>query len=243
MDTCALPAMDLHKSLQAARNNALWCDAVCRAHDTPGVWTDGVWFNRHAVPRFYPNAVTLRPDQGHALGAVLDQLPAHCAIKDSFHDLSLADAGFHVLFKACWLWRSAAGPALASMHPGMRWERVSSEEQLNRWEEAWGGTVDAAQERIFLQALLADRNIAFLAAWQDEQIRAGVIANQGGGVVGLSNLFARDCDAAAAWAGAVMAIGTLFPVQGVVGYESGDDLALAQSAGFGPIGFLRAWVR
>jgi hypothetical protein len=233
--------------LHAARNNALWCDAVCRARGTPGVWTDAVWFNRHAVPRLYPNAVTLRPDQGHALGAVLDQLPAHCAIKDSFHDLCLGDAGFDVLFEACWLWRSAASPALASMHPGMCWERVSSEEQLTRWEEAWGGipssSADAAPERIFLPALLADRNIAFLAIWRGEQIRAGVIANQGGGVVGLSNLFARDYDATAAWAGAVMAIRTLFPAHDMVDYESGDDLDLARSTGFEPISSLRVWVR
>jgi len=44
---------------RAARNNAVWCDTVCHAHGIPGGFHDALWFNRHPVPRFYPNAVTL----------------------------------------------------------------------------------------------------------------------------------------------------------------------------------------
>ena len=239
--------MGLHRVQQAARNNALWCDAVCQVHGTLGVWTDALWFNRGMAPRFYPNAITLRPNQGNALGAVLDQLPIHCAVKDSFNDLSLGNAGFQVLFEASWLWRAAAAviPPVAALD--MRWMRVSDEEQLTRWELAWGGISAVPgytlSERIFLPALLADPNIAFLAAWQGEQLRAGVIANQGAGVVGLSNLFAHDGDAAVTWAGAVAAIAAQFPGRDTVGYERGDDLALAQLSGFESIGPLRVWAR
>lgn len=45
-----------------AGNNALWCDAVCRAHDIPGEFHPALWRNRHTVPPFYSNAVTLRLD-------------------------------------------------------------------------------------------------------------------------------------------------------------------------------------
>ena len=47
------------KIIRAARNNAELCDAVCRAHGNPGEFHEGMWLNRHQVPRFYPNAGTL----------------------------------------------------------------------------------------------------------------------------------------------------------------------------------------
>ena len=34
--------------IRAARNNAQWCDAVCRAHGNPGEFHDDIWLNRHA---------------------------------------------------------------------------------------------------------------------------------------------------------------------------------------------------
>jgi len=239
--------MNLHRVEQAAHNNALWCDAVCQAHDTPGVWQDGLWYNRQAVPRFYPNADTLRPNQGAALDAVLNQLPAHCAIKDSFRDLDLRHSGFQVAFEASWIWRPAIHPNHAATAFDARWGRVSDGEQLAQWEHIWAGwtadSTDMRPERVFLPGMLADQNIAFLVAWRDERICAGVIANLAAGVVGLSNLFVRDEDAAAVWAGAVTAIAALFPGLDLVGYESGEDLALAQSAGFEPIDMLRVWYR
>jgi len=256
MEQLASSEMDLHKAAQAARNNARWCDAVCQAHGTPGVWQDALWFNPRAVPRFYPNAVTLRPRQAQALGAMLNQLPAHCAVKDSFDDLRLGDAGFHLLFEASWLWRPAARPAPPAMTPDVRWVRVSDGEQLTHWERTWAGepsgSVDAppASARVFLPEMLADPTTAFLGAWQGEQMLAGVIANETAGVVGLSNLFVGDVDrdgshrdAAGIWAGSVAAIAALFPGRDLVGYERGDDLILARSAGFEPTGLLRVWAR
>ena len=59
---------------QAARNNALWCDTVCRTHGIPGEFSDALWLNRHPVPRFYSNAVTLADP--HAAAAQLAHLRA-----------------------------------------------------------------------------------------------------------------------------------------------------------------------
>src|SRR3954464_2111305 len=42
----------------AAQNNAIWCDAVCRAHDRPGEFHEVLWLNRLGTPRFYPDVVT-----------------------------------------------------------------------------------------------------------------------------------------------------------------------------------------
>jgi hypothetical protein len=44
---------------QAAHNNAVWCDTVCRTHGLPGQFFPCIWLNRSATPPFYPNAVTL----------------------------------------------------------------------------------------------------------------------------------------------------------------------------------------
>ncbi len=45
----------------AALNNAEWCDAMCRAHGLPGVFTPRAWTNPVRTPLFYPDAVTLSP--------------------------------------------------------------------------------------------------------------------------------------------------------------------------------------
>ena len=46
-------------TVDAARNNARWCNAVCFAHGKSGRFLEHMWVNAEAVPRFYPNAVTL----------------------------------------------------------------------------------------------------------------------------------------------------------------------------------------
>ncbi len=46
----------------AVANNALWCDAVCRAHGFPGVFGARLWVSTHHELTFYPNVITLRPD-------------------------------------------------------------------------------------------------------------------------------------------------------------------------------------
>ena len=50
----------------AARNNAAWCDAVCRAYGAPGEFDDELWLTRRPAPPLYPNAVTLTARDGSA---------------------------------------------------------------------------------------------------------------------------------------------------------------------------------
>src|SRR5580692_2295285 len=80
---------------RAAHNNALWCDAVCRAQDRPGEFHQALWLARLETPRFYPNAVTTAgvetaPAQ---LGAIADLIGSNRRrawfVKDSFHCLRL----------------------------------------------------------------------------------------------------------------------------------------------------------
>jgi hypothetical protein len=94
----------LSRNQRAARNNALWCDAVCRAHGAAGELLDTLWWNPRPAPPLYPNLITLR-DAGTALVAhvrALDGrgLPAGWGVKDSFRSLDLGPLGFDLLFEA-----------------------------------------------------------------------------------------------------------------------------------------------
>ncbi|MFK8909951.1 hypothetical protein [Streptomyces sp. YS-3] len=219
----------------AARNNAEWCEALCRAHGITGAWSPHAWTSARRTPPFYPDAVTLGPGAGER-GTVerIDASPG-ASVKDSFAALDLTGEGFAVLFDAQWIHRPAPGPGAGE------WERVRTEEELARWERAWS---DGDSEGLFPPALLAEDAHAFLAARDSAgRIVAGAVASTSASVVGVSNLFAVDGDLDAAWAGCLGTLARHRPGLDVVGYESGDDLTAAVRAGFTPVGGLRIWLR
>jgi len=43
----------------AALTNAMWCEAVCRAHNVPGEVLPRVWLNRRIPPPYYSNLVVV----------------------------------------------------------------------------------------------------------------------------------------------------------------------------------------
>ncbi len=237
---------------QAARNNALWCDTICRTHGRPGEFQDQMWLSRHQTPRFFPNAVTLST-QGSAtqLARIQDiiapKLPGDWAVKDSFCTLDLAQLAFRLLFEAAWLWRFPSLPKPKGVVSGIHWANVQVPRELVRWETAWSGhpadDPSTVQARIFLPALLADKDIAFIAAYQDEQIVAGAIANRAGGVVGVCNVFVPADKASFYWGGCVAAIIDVYPGLPLVGYERARELTIAQALGFDVLAPLRVWVR
>src|SRR6266700_2414202 len=193
---------------QAARNNAVWCETVCRVHGTPGEFHDALWLNRHPVPRFYPNVVTLSTQDGTA--AQLANIQA------------LVATGLH------WTW-------------------VQSAPELAKWEMAWSGSPannpSTQQPRLFLPALLANPEIVFIVAYQDQELVAGAIANHTDDVVGLSNVFVPPDDPVAFWAGCVAMAQERFPGVPMVGYEHGPELAIVQEIGFEILQPLKVWTR
>ncbi len=239
----------------AARNNAIWCDTVCRAHGVPGEFFPAVWLNRNPVPRFYSNLVALSGpgDQSavieHVRGLMALPLPAVWSVKDSFADLDLAPLGFDVLFEALWIACEPRSRTSGSASPHLRWTTVTSAEELMHWEAAWSGDAtnrdSEGQPRQFPPSLLADPQLAFFAGYRGPQVVAGGIANRTGDVVGLSNVFVTDADAdgAAVWVDLVAKLQAVFPDLPLVGYERGGELGFAVAAGFEPIGPLRVWVR
>jgi hypothetical protein len=128
---------------QTARNNALWCDKVCAAHGGAGEFHEAPWLNRHGVPRYYLDVVTLT---GAGWGAVqtdaiaaLVRSPRQCywAVKDSFACLDLSKLGFLPLFDAEWLRMEAPIENARQESWGPQWRRVSGEADLIGWEREW----------------------------------------------------------------------------------------------------------
>jgi len=210
----------------AARNNAEWCDALCRTHGIAGQFGMDFWSSSRRTPPYYPDAVTLSatatPDE---ILAAVDS-GAGSSVKDSFARLDLTEHGFRVLFDAEWI-------TLPITQGDPQWTLVRDAVELAEWESAWGG-----DGSLFRPELLADKRIAILGERRGDHIVAGCIANESGPVVGLSNLFGDD-----AWAGAVATIGHYFPDKPIVGYEHGESLEAALQQGFQSIGPLRIWAR
>ncbi|MGE6762586.1 hypothetical protein ACQKGO_31530 [Corallococcus interemptor] len=226
----------------AIRNNAEWCDAVCRAHSRPGRFEHGLWLNPAPVPAFYPNAVTLTAD-GHeatlqALGHL--RLPGRWGVKDSFATLDLSAHGFGLLFEARWMHLEPTAPVTAEKS-GMAWRTVRTPEELEAWEAAWSGQPEGA--RVFPPALLQEEGVAFFWGGGESRPLAGGIASFASGVVGLSNTF-RVAGAPAALDAELLArIRSRFPGQRVVGYERGEALEAWRALGFEAGGPLRVWLK
>lgn len=233
----------------AALNNALWCDAVCRAHGRPGEFHGALWLTRLGTPRFYPDAVTTAgmeaaPAQLEAIAnLVRSNRRREWFVKDSFHCLRLESLGFEPLFDAEWIAMSAAGEDIRHHQPGDRSSIVTDEAGLSAWERSWVGEDAKAAAiplpRVFMPRLLADGGTVFVSIQQEDGSTGGGILNQGANAVGLSNLFGFQMDRV--WRNLIAKAGEIFPGLPLVGYEHGHDLAAAELAGFKTIGPLRIW--
>ncbi|MFJ9083191.1 hypothetical protein ACIRL3_12275 [Streptomyces sp. NPDC102384] len=212
---------------------------MSRSHGVAGEFGGEAWTAPARTPLYYPDAVTLVPSADPAaVTARIDTAAPGASVKDSFADLDLTDAGFQVLFEARWIHRPAGTPALA---PTLAWGVVDDAEALRSWAEAWGDT------RLFRPELLDDTATFVLAGrTPDGRVVAGAVASLSGDdghqVVGISNVFASDAGPDSAWPGVLDAVHRRFPDLPVVGYEQGDDLAVALRHGFETIGPLRVWV-
>jgi len=238
----------------AVHNNAVWCDAVCRALGCDTTRVDGLWVDRSPSPPYYSNAVTLVPDAidaqvGRVRSLLMGPLPRPWTIKDGFHVLDLAPLGFEVLFEAEWVGLDTeAGVEVAG--DGSSWLAMTDDADLDTWESAWRGANDAEEliglPRLFQPALLDDPDIRFLTGRQGTVTVALAIANRSddgsGPVVGISNIVLLGDDPERSRAGIVSAVRTAFPGLPMVGYERGDDLAAMLALGFRGLGRLRVWL-
>lgn len=223
----------------AARNNADWCAAVWRSHGLVAESGPGLVACRRRTPQFYPNVVTVDRNADAAAQAAF--IAGLCAaapdvdigVKDSFARLELAEQGFELLFDARWVFRAAAPDDVTS--GSLRWRRVETATELSAWEAAW--SADAPAPGVFRPELLAESSVAVLAGFDaDDRIRAGGVASQAVGVLGLSNIFGSR-------RGFLQAAANLWPNLDRVGYETGDDLKAMEYYGFAALGPLRVWTK
>jgi hypothetical protein len=235
---------------QAIRNNAQWCHGVSRTHGRPGEFFDEIWINRAPLPRFYPNAQTLvelSSRQINLIRELIEQgLPSGWAVKDSFASLDLTTCGFTPLFDAQWIYLTPdrLRTIRSAPSPKVRWEIVRADQVLAEWERAWcEAHHDTDPARIYLPALLEDRDVAILAARRGDHIVAGAIGNQSDGVIGWSNLFVKqERDRPQCAAGSLLMLSEIFPGLPLAGYERGEALRGALLNGFEAIGPLRVWI-
>jgi hypothetical protein len=245
----AAAGMKSNITLLAAHNNAMWCDAVCRAHNRPGEFHEALWLTRLGAPRFYPDAVTTAGVQAAPaqLDAIKDLIASNRRrgwfVKDSFHCLRLGSLGFEPLFDAEWIAMSGARPDVRHQQPGSGLRIVTDEAGLSAWERSWAGEDAMAAAipppRVFTPRLLADNAIVFVSIQGEDGRSGGGILNRGADVVGLSNLFGSQMDLV--WRSLIAMAGEIFPGLTLVGYEHGHDLTAAKLAGFETIGPLRIW--
>ena len=229
-----------HQTRVAARNNAEWCDAMCRTHGIPGRFDPDAWVDPRRTPPYYPDAVTLDPAAvATSILERIDTTSPGCSIKDSFATLDLRPFGFRIVSEAEWIYREGRSSPGASPS-AMRWMALETADQLVAWESAWDA--DGANAHLFRPSLLRDPLVAVLGGYVDGSIVAGAIANRTGDVVGLSNVFTRDDDLEGAWIGSLSYVDTALPGLAIVGYETGDALAMARRQGFLSLGALRIWL-
>jgi hypothetical protein len=233
----------------AARNNAIWCDAMARGHGAAGEFTTAAWINQRPAPRFHPNLVTLsgpHEERAHreALHRLLQSPPGQSsrgpgwAVKDSFAALALDVLGFDLLFEAQWIHRPAGGFSAAASSA----ERVTGAAMLAAWEQAWRGDRTDVSERVFPPALLQEPDHAVIAAMWAGAVVAGCVATRSDGVLGISNLFAPADDDGALRAACLDVAARFAPAVPLVGYERDESLARMKALGFTEIGALRIWM-
>ncbi|MQS18121.1 hypothetical protein F7Q99_39535 [Streptomyces kaniharaensis] len=222
----------------AARNNAEWCAVMNRSHGSSSEFGRQAWSAPVRTPLHYPDAVTLVPgaDVAALLARIDTGVPGAC-VKDSFADLDLTQEGFQVLFDAQWIHRPASAPDAA---PESVWDVVGNPEMLRAWALAWDDGEGNAD--LFRPELLDDPATFVLAGQGDDgRVVSGAVASRSNHVVGISNVFALEGGADAAWPAVLNAVHWLFPTLPVVGYEHGEDLNAAVRHGFEAIGPLRIW--
>jgi hypothetical protein len=87
----------------AVRNNAQWCELVCRLHGLAADHSSSYWWTAEQPPPFYPSAVTLEPALTQPQLEEMLARSAAGAVKDSYANLDLAALGYQILFSAQWI--------------------------------------------------------------------------------------------------------------------------------------------
>lgn len=241
--------MDVTEKLAwSIENSVHWYDAMCEAHGVPGEHHDAYWINRHAMPPYMSNLITLRGDADASaqVVAIRSLVDTHtgCGVKDSFQCLSLGELGLRVLFHATWIFRASS--QAPEDDGALEWRVVRTALELQAWERTWRGTGDNAAARqhteVFRPSLLHRSDFRFLLGERGGKAVATAALNRNAHAVGLSNVFAATEPPHQLFPGCVRLACSIFPGLPLVGYQRDSHLIAATAAGFEPVHGLTVWV-
>jgi hypothetical protein len=217
----------------AVDNNARWCDVVCRLHGIATEHGTSYWSAADSPPSYLP-------ERGHS--ATGSRCPPNredaCALchrsgqgqlrRPRSHVTRLRNLVFSTVDD---LPTSAADFTLPTGSAVLH-----STDELEEWSLLFGAPA------VLSEGLLREPDVRLLALREAGRIVAGAVAHRSANVVGPSNVFgANVVSASDRWSELMQLASKCFPRVPVVGYERGDALAAATSAGFVPIAPLRVW--
>lgn len=223
------------RAIMAARNNADWYAMMFDVHGLRYHRSEIAFLATDTPPPYHSWMTTLDPTADRALlELVLQHLDRPgFGLKDGFHCLELSPHGLIELFSATWIWAGTVRTASAT-----GWTRITSADDLLRWEAAWKDGGSPSDQRQFPDAILRRPDVFIWGRTTADGFDAGAVVNLSSDCVGLSNCFGRGAFPAAATLCAQLAQD--LPV---VGYERGDDLRAALDSGFEATGLLRIWCK
>lgn len=242
--------MNLREKLNYAIESSMhWYDALCEAHAVPGERHAAFWINRHVMPPYMSNFVTLTDcADADAQVAAIRALRAGdvgCGVKDSFQCLELHELGMKVLFQATWVFRPADAPVV-NVDSAVAWRVVRTAKELQDWERTWRGVPDnagdAPQLEVFRESLLHRPDFRFLLGERAGQNVAVAALNHSRSALGLSNVFSASLEPQQLFPGCVKLACSIFPGVPLVGYEREQHLTAALATAFEAVHGLRVWV-
>lgn len=218
----------------AARNNAQWCDAVCRAHGLSTSFNNDAWICFESAPPFYPRLVSFTDDADRLRRLIEAHRHRSASVwgaKDSFDVLTDDDAHRTPLFSAFWY----ARPPAASPEPQANATVVGSTGGLRRWIEAWGET--PAGTTVLPAKLLDEPGVTFV---HDGSFRAGLAAmrSRDEAIIGVTNFFGAAAVRNACLAG----LAHRNPDCTLVGYGPKSEVDSLAPLGFDPVAPLTVWL-
>lgn len=244
---------------RAALNLALLDRAICAVHHRASQLTDAAWYCTLETPPHTPQMIALggtdkTPQHRRLVQEIMERgVPGRWLVGDSFAAMELELFGFRKGSSRSWVRKEALAEGDAiELGPGserQNWERVSDEERIAEWEDAWlictsktGGRTSG--KRRLPPGVLQLEGVQVLEGRLDGKIVSGCVANVGAEVVGLANLFLPHGQERDKWRSALIAkVHSDFPGLPVVGHAHGEDLLGLISLGFHEIGKMRLWER
>jgi hypothetical protein len=211
-----------------------WYEDLCALHGIGTRIAAGIWRSAGPPPALHSDVVIVEPSA--TAEGLIEAFSGRTSwgYKDSFASLAPSGPSVQLLFEATWMHREAPARSREG-HRATPWRPLRTAEALARWNAGW----DTSE--VLLPGLLERGHFAILGRFEAEEIVAGAVARLGSGAVDVSNVHGVD-GRAVDWEELVVAIGAVFPDRELVGYERGEDLDAALSAGFAPVGPLRVWI-